>query len=399
MLKRLVYFSPIPWSSFDQRPHFMVRHLLRRGVEEVLWLDPYPTRLPRLTDFRRLRKANALVRHSEHQIAVCRVPALPVEPLPFGPMLNRVLCWGSTVRRIEQFCAAGNAAVLVAKPSALVVTLRRRLSRVPFVFDALDDFPMFYAGLSRDRMRRVEADVASASDLVIAASTSLAKKFQAIHGNVEHVANAMDDRAIGSIVERGGDGTLIGYVGTIASWFDWDLVIALARSQPRARVVLVGPVFSTPGKQLPPNIELVGQTSHQEACAWMHRFDVGLIPFRLNELTAGVDPVKYYEYRAVGLPILSTAFGDMRLREGEDGTWLVGPGGDLPAALDAARKYRPALETLASFRSANTWERRFKSSHQLERLLQGHARSVARPNPRTGAVDSAVVEVLDPIEQ
>ena len=51
-------------------------------------------------------------------------------------------------------------------------------------------------------------------------------------------------------------------------------------------------------------------------------FDIGLIPFKINELTASVDPVKYYEYRAAALPILSSRFGDMALRNSDDGVYF-----------------------------------------------------------------------------
>lgn len=379
MLKRIVYFSPIPWSSFDQRPHFMVRHLLSHGVDEVLWLDPYPTRLPRVDDLRRLRRKSSPTARSESRISVCRVPALPIDPLPLGPALNRSLCWGSTMRRVEEFCHRGGAAVIVAKPSALVIALRRRLARVPFVFDALDDFPMFYTGRSREQMQRVEAEVVRASNLVLAASTKLTEKIAAVHGDVEHVPNGLDEHTIGAVRERQVVGQpLIGYVGTIASWFDWDLVVAIARLRPEMRITLVGPVYQQPATPLPSNIELVGQTSHIEACRWMQRFHVGLIPFRINELTAGVDPVKYYEYRACGLPIVSTAFGDMRLRGDEKGTWLLRQDTNLDDVLTQALRYQPSAQSLLAFRRANTWERRFKDSHHLERLLKSAPELVSR---------------------
>ena len=35
-------------------------------------------------------------------------------------------------------------------------------------------------------------------------------------------------------------------------------------------------------------------------------FDVGLIPFRMNELTLRVNPLKLREYLAAGLPVVST---------------------------------------------------------------------------------------------
>ena len=50
---RLLYFSPVPAGSYAQRPHFMVRAWLEWGVESVLWVNPYPCRLPRWQDLRR----------------------------------------------------------------------------------------------------------------------------------------------------------------------------------------------------------------------------------------------------------------------------------------------------------------------------------------------------------
>src|SRR5919206_779160 len=38
----------------------------------------------------------------------------------------------------------------------------------------------------------------------------------------------------------------------------------------------------------------------------MVRFDVGLLPYLINEFTAGIMPVKLKEYLAAGLPVVST---------------------------------------------------------------------------------------------
>ena len=50
---RLLYFAPVPWDSYEQRPHYFARHWLDLGGA-VLWIDPYPSRLPRWNDLRRL---------------------------------------------------------------------------------------------------------------------------------------------------------------------------------------------------------------------------------------------------------------------------------------------------------------------------------------------------------
>ena len=89
----------------------------------------------------------------------------------------------------------------------------------------------------------------------------------------------------------------------------------------------------------------------------MSVFDVGLIPFKRTELTAYVDPIKYYEYRAMGLPVLSTDFGEMHFHQREPGVFIA----------DASSVAAQADQTLtfvdegarAAFVRTNTWEARF----------------------------------------
>jgi hypothetical protein len=122
-------------------------------------------------------------------------------------------------------------------------------------------------------------------------------------------------------VESWRAGLCLGYVGSIAPWMDWAQLSALAQARPRDTIELIGPVH-TPVPTLPPNIRLLPAVDHAEVPSVLEKFDWGLIPFVNNRLTRAVDPIKYYEYRAAGLPVLSTAFGEMRERTEPDGVWF-----------------------------------------------------------------------------
>ena len=50
----LLYFAPVPWDSYAQRAHYFVRHFLRASGRSVIWIDPYPLRLPVWRDLGRL---------------------------------------------------------------------------------------------------------------------------------------------------------------------------------------------------------------------------------------------------------------------------------------------------------------------------------------------------------
>ncbi len=109
---------------------------------------------------------------------------------------------------------------------------------------------------------------------------------------------------------------ILGYVGSLHSWFDVPLVRALARALPRARVLLVGPAHPATREDLEraqvgsPNLYWLGPKPYAEVPSIVRAFRAGLIPFRRTPLTEAVNPVKLYEYAAAGVPCVTTRFTD-----------------------------------------------------------------------------------------
>ena len=102
-----------------------------------------------------------------------------------------------------------------------------------------------------------------------------------------------------------------------------------------------------------------------DTVSFLSSFSVGLIPFTRDALTLGVDPIKYYQYRGAGLPVLSTSFGDMVERTEADDTFFLDPDGDLAAPIQAALSRRPDAAAVAAFRVGNTWAARFTDARIL----------------------------------
>jgi hypothetical protein len=161
---------------------------------------------------------------------------------------------------------------------------------------------------------------------------------------------------------------VLGYVGCIGSWFDWPLVHRLAETSPDASVHIVGPCFSRPPRPLPGNVTLFPACTHEQAIDHLKHFSVGLIPFKRTRLTDAVDPIKYYEYRGMGLPVLTARFGEMTQRGVSEDTYFMEAGPCLPAAVSAALSRRPDAAAIAEFRRQNTWNRRFEATRLFERL-------------------------------
>ena len=76
-------------------------------------------------------------------------------------------------------------------------------------------------------------------------------------------------------------------------------------------------------------------------------------------MTDSVDPIKYYEYAALGVPVWSTAFGEMALRSGEPAVHLVAAGTDWRRLFGTTCATQLSDEFVAEFRKANDWAARF----------------------------------------
>jgi hypothetical protein len=349
-------------SSYAQRAHAMVRYFLEQGGEAVLWIEPYPTRLPSVAD---------LLRHTALHDQQTTLPAgvfslkpggLPIEPLPGGAWVNRRLFQSSALRRIKEF-AVNPVTVGVGRPSALAFHTLRELSPVASFYDAMDDFPEFYVGLSKACMARHEAAIAGIVDRIYVSSQALAAKLAYRKDAVVSLPNACDMSLL-PLADKKKDGHIvIGYIGTIGAWFDWDIVIELACAVPNAEIHLVGPCFSPCRFALPCNVRLHGPCRLDEIGGYLQRFSVGLIPFKSTNLTASVDPIKYYEYRGMGLPILSTSFGDMTQRGRSEGVFFIDHEKDLSAVVREALNWRPCLNEITEIRHKNDWNTRFASVH------------------------------------
>ncbi len=101
----------------------------------------------------------------------------------------------------------------------------------------------------------------------------------------------------------------IGFVGNLEEKIDINLLRALAVKRPQWQIVLVGSVHANP-KVLElaelPNVRFPGVVPYEEAKHWIRNFDVAIIPHRRSELTRHMNPLKFYVYLGLGVPVVST---------------------------------------------------------------------------------------------
>lgn len=296
---------------------------------EVWWIQPYPVRLPRVSDFRRLRRSQSQNLGPQWRNApwlhTLSSPVLPVEPLALGrAWLHR------SQRRLRsellQLLAHDDCWLVIGRPSGLAVDLCEQLQGRHVLYDVMDDMPHFSRGLSQRWMRKVHKQVLGQAELVWGSAQKLIDAMQGqtrhppiLVRNGTHLPAPASGKPSSPATQKK---MVLGYVGTIASWFDWQAVIALATTVPQAQIEIYGPLETAIPSDLPSSITLHGPVPYEQVFDLMGSWNAGLIPFVRNALTDSVDPVKYYEYRACGLPVISTMFGEMPLhRQHDSGLW------------------------------------------------------------------------------
>ncbi|MFD3257087.1 glycosyltransferase [Paenibacillus lentus] len=185
------------------------------------------------------------------------------------------------------------------------------------IYDCMDE----HAGFSNAsaELLALEPELIKKADAVVTSSDILYQKAQNFNSSVHLIRNAgeFDHFAVKpqqlpldiSMVGK----PIIGYIGAIAEWFDMNLVFEIAERNPDWNFVLIGNTYYSDTSNIEKlnNVFILGEKPYKELPAYLHAFDVSIIPFQINALTLATNPVKVYEYMAAGKPIVSTALPEL----------------------------------------------------------------------------------------
>jgi glycosyltransferase involved in cell wall biosynthesis len=179
------------------------------------------------------------------------------------------------------------------------------------IYDVVDDWKEFQrVGQAIWYESTFEKHLIHAADAVVAVNKNLAGSLASLGASeVEMIPNGLA-RGM-EVVDRErpleqGDVT-VGYFGYLAgSWFDWKLIASAAHARPSWKFYLIGYGGQPEGVALPDNVVLLGKKPRNELASYAVQWDVAVVPFKAEQLAAGADPIKTYEYLAMGLPVVVT---------------------------------------------------------------------------------------------
>lgn len=109
---------------------------------------------------------------------------------------------------------------------------------------------------------------------------------------------------------------VICYYGSLAVWFDYELVAKCAKKYPNYAFVLIGIEYDASLKDSKvlnnKNVIYLGKINYNELINFTKDVDLLTIPFLINEVTESTSPVKLFEYMATQKPILTTDMKECR---------------------------------------------------------------------------------------
>jgi glycosyltransferase involved in cell wall biosynthesis len=375
----IICLSTADWDAplWTNKQHLMQR-LGAAGVP-VLYVDSLGLRAPSASgqDARRIARRLGAWRPFARPVAPGVMRDSPLV-LPFhgnraAARLNASLL-RARVRRNEVRHGLHHPVLWTYTPSAVDVHSPRRHGAL--VYHCVDDLAA-YPGVDRSAFEANERRLLERADVCVASSRPLAAALRERGADrVLYWPNPADTRAYTAArrppagEER--DRPVIGFIGAVQEHkVDLDLVRACAELRPEWEWRLVGPVGLGIGSSavdpasFPANVAFPGGRHRDDLPAAVAGFDAAIVPYRLNDYTTHVFPMKVFEYLAAGLPVVSTPLPSL-VGEVEHVRFAASPD-EFVAALDAelAGDSAALRDDRSDYAAGHSWERRTDEALEL----------------------------------
>lgn len=345
----IICLSSIDWAFNRQNPQEVATAFAQLG-NRVLFIENTGVRAPALRDagrlwtrFRNWRRSSRGVTPVDDGVDV-HSPLLI--PLPYSRLAGfaniRLLL--RVVRRWLSVDRARPLLFITFLPTPLSLSLIRRLDPDFVIYYCIDR--LAESSPSAKRLHDFEPALLVLSDLVLLTAEGLRSPAMAAATRVEILPsgvkfrdfeNARRDRSAPPPVFEGLRGPVAGFVGSVRDRTDLALLEQAAMLAPELNFVFVGPVMTNTSRLAAlPNVRLTGAVPHREVMRYMMHFDVGMLPYVLDDFTSGIMPAKLKEYLAAGLPVVSTALPEVR-RFSETHRGVIDYASDAPGFVDALR--------------------------------------------------------------
>jgi glycosyltransferase involved in cell wall biosynthesis len=384
----IIYFAPGEWDELWRGRHEVASIFAR--YNKVLFVERRPYLRPTLRAFR----------NGDLKMSALRVPALQqiseklfVFRYPvWAPLSGRFpLNWlTKVIRRISLQNALrklrmSNPISFIVHPDMVDLVNEMPSARL-LIYHVFDEYSGYsgQTSASQQRIENREKRLLALADVVVVVSRRLYETKSPFNPHTYIVPNGVNYKAYASALAdpyipddiKSIRRPRLGYSGLISDKVDIDMLNKLAQNNPDWSLVFVGEARVSKQREswrklsTMPNVYYLGLKDISEVPYYVKAFDVGLMPYVLNRQVLVADnPLKLYEYLAVGLPVASVDIPGVRnLRQyihladaSQSFTQTV-----RAALADATPERCQVRRNLAA---QNTWEDRVE---QLSDVIESH---------------------------
>jgi glycosyltransferase involved in cell wall biosynthesis len=377
----LLCFSHLRWNFVYQRP----QHLLSRAardqpvifLEEPLFEDVAQPSMRTNSPLPNLTVAVPILPHGMTDLEITAQQRI---------MLDELLA----SRGIAGYLGQERLITYYFTPMAL--RFSSHLSPGVCVYDCMDELTGFRNAPLE--LQLLERRLMERSAVMFTGGVSLYEAKKRLHNNVHafpssvdvpHFAKARDKSLAAPGDQAGIAGPRIGFFGVIDERMDTGLVDRIAALRPDWNFVMLGPVVKIDTASLPrrSNIHWLGQKSYDELPAYLSGWDIGFMPFALNEATRFISPTKTPEFLAAGRPVVSTAVPDVVRSYGKDKlVEIAADAEDFVSCAERvlARPLHPWLTRVDATLRGMTWD---KTWENMAKRIAEAGKTHAAPASRT----------------
>jgi glycosyltransferase involved in cell wall biosynthesis len=241
-----------------------------------------------------------------------------------------------------------------------VKTLKEREPSMRVIYDLID---LWESGLGWEwYTAETEKKIISHADVLICSAASLKTKLEHLSGRPVHlVPNGVNidlfnkERHVKRPPDLPSSAPIIMYIGALwGQWFDWDLLREVSEAYGNASTVCIGDYKGQCPFPLR-NVYFLGLKPQQAIPGYLKYADVCIIPFKINEVTQAVNPLKVYEYLAMGKAVVATDMIELR---GMPGVYNAKDHREFIDHISLALSAPADSTTVDEFVQASSWKQR-----------------------------------------
>ncbi|MBI3763231.1 MAG: glycosyltransferase [Chloroflexi bacterium] len=192
------------------------------------------------------------------------------------------------------------------------------------VYECVDEFSASRGLVNSQTIAALERELLRRADVVIVTAPALFESKRALAREIHLVPNGVEVEHFARAASRDVvippdlarlPKPVVGFVGWIQYWVDFDLISYAARCRPDWSFALIGPVEPLARVDTVrglPNVYFLGRKPYSEIPNYVAGFDVCINPFVLDALAESVSPIKLFEYLAAGKPVVSVDMAEAR---------------------------------------------------------------------------------------